>query len=380
MGKIIINATIYTGEEVIESGYLRFQEEILEVDTMQNYQAQETDETWNAAGKILVPGFIDVHSHGGYGIDTMDADPNLLNEMTEKMLQEGVTSYFPTTMTQSDENIEKALASVREAKKTNPMIQGIHLEGPFVSPEYKGAQPEQYMGAADAEKMKRWNDLSGGNIRLVTYAPEMGDVSDFETYCEENEIVLSVGHSGATYEQLQAAKASHVTHLFNGQLGLHHREIGVAGFGLLEEDVYAEMIVDGFHITPSMVKLAYKTKGAGQILLITDSMRAKGFPEGESELGGQKVFVKDKQARLESGALAGSVLTFIDAFKNMISFTGCSIEEAVKMSSVNQAQEFGLTKKGKLTVGRDADFVVLDDQLNVNQTVLGGNVHDFREK
>lgn len=378
MVKTIINAKIYTGETIIEDGYIRFNEEIVAVDAMDNFKQQADEEVVDASGKIVVPGFIDVHSHGGYGSDNMDADPEVINEMINRMLEEGITSYFPTTMTQSDENIERALEGIRAAKETNPMIQGIHLEGPFVSPAYKGAQPEQFMRMADKGTMARWNEISGGNIRLVTYAPEMGDVSDFEAYCKENNIVLSAGHSGATYEQLLASEVSHVTHLFNGQLGLHHREIGVAGFGLLEEDVYTEMIVDGFHITPSMVKLAYKTKGADHIILITDSMRAKGIPEGESELGGQKVFVKDKQARLENGALAGSVLTFIDAFKNMIEFTGCSIEEAVKMSSVNQAREFGLTKKGKLSAGMDADIVVLDDKLNVNQTILGGKIHDFK--
>ena len=378
MVKTVINAKIYTGEEVIESGYIRFDDAILEVNSMVNFQGNPADETIDANGQVLVPGFIDVHSHGGYSIDNMDADPVLINEMIKKMLAEGITSYFPTTMTQSDENIEKALAGIAEAAKKNSMIQGIHLEGPFVSPAYKGAQPEQFMRKADAEMMKRWNDISGGNLRLVTYAPEMGDVSDFETYCVENDIVLSAGHSGATYEQLMDSKVSHITHLFNGQLGLHHREIGVSGFALLEDNVYAEMIVDGFHITPTMVKLAYKAKGADYILLITDSMRAKGQPEGESELGGQKVFVKAKQARLENGSLAGSVLTFIDAFKNILEFTGCSIEEAVKMSSVNQAREFGLTNKGKLTVGLDADIVMLDDQLNVNKTVLGGNIHAFK--
>ena len=151
-------------------------------------------------GHIIMPGFIDVHSHGGYGIDNMDADPERINHMTKKMLQEGITSYFPTTMTQSDENIENALAAIGKAAETNPMIQGIHLEGPFVSPAYKGAQPEQFMRVADAETLKHWNEISGGNIRLVTYAPEMGDVSEFENYCKNNNIILSTGHSGANYE------------------------------------------------------------------------------------------------------------------------------------------------------------------------------------
>lgn len=375
--KIIINAKIYTGDSFIESGYIRFDQEIQEVGSMDDYQEVENEEVIDVAGKTLVPGFIDVHSHGGYGYDTMDADPEIISKMTYKMLEEGITSYFPTTMTQSDENIENALVAVKEAKESNPMIQGIHLEGPFVSLEHKGAQPGEFMGTADAEKMKKWNELSGGNIRLVTYAPELGDVSAFEKYCEENDIVLSAGHTGATYEQLTDSKASHITHLFNGQLGLHHREVGTAGFGLLEDDVYTEMIVDGFHITQKMVELAYKAKDKDHILLITDSMRAKGIGEGESELGGQKVIVKDKQARLENGSLAGSVLTFNDAFKNMIEFTGCSIGEAVRMSSVNQAREFGLDKKGHLQKAYDADILVLDEDLTVSKTILGGVVHEF---
>src|SRR5699024_653079 len=378
MSKVITNAKIYTGETVLEKGYIRFDEKVNAVDSMDHYEEKEDEQVIDGTGKTIIPGFIEVHSHGGYGSDTMDADPEVINEMAKKMLREGITSYFPTTMTQSDENIENALAGIKEAKSLNPMIQGIHLEGPFVSPEYKGAQPEEYMRVADAETMERWNDLSGGNIRLVTYAPEMGDVSAFEKYCLENNIILSAGHTGATYEQLDASTTTHITHLFNGQIRLHHREAGVGGCGLLKEDVMVEMIVDGIHIEPTMVKLAYKAKGADGILLITDSMRAKGIPEGESELGGQKVIVKDKQARLENGSLAGSILTFVDAFKNMIKFSGCSIEEAVKMSSVNQAREFNLVNKGLLKVGKDADLLILNDELTVEQTILGGNVHEFK--
>lgn len=377
MSKVLINAKIYTGERVIDSGYIRFSEVIEDVGEMSAYQAQEADDLLDVEGQLLIPGFIEVHSHGGYGIDTMDADVDKIIEMAEKMMiNEGVTSLFATTMTQSDENIERAMIAVSEAIQKCPSIIGVHLEGPFVSPEYKGAQSPQYMAAGNAEKLKRWHKMSGENVKLVTYAPEAGDVSEFEDYAVSENIVLSVGHSGATYEELVDSKATHVTHLYNGQKGLHHREPGVTGYGLLDDDTYVEMIVDGFHIAPEMVKLAYRAKGPEKIILITDSMRAKGMLEGRSELGGQEVFVKDKQARLANGSLAGSVLTFNDAFVNMINFSGCSVEEAVMMSSVNQAREFGLTQKGSLEVGKDADFLLMNPDFDIQKTISGGKIYD----
>ena len=377
MQNVYINAHIFTGEGEIEKAYIRFSNEIIGVGKMEHYEKQADEEETDMSGHYIMPGFIDVHSHGGYGVDNMDADAEKISDMTYKMLEEGITSYFPTTMTQSDENIEASLKAINEAAELNPMIQGIHVEGPFISKDFKGAQPEEYIRPAQLDTLKKWQDLSGERIRLITYAPETGDVSDFEDYCKEHAIILSAGHSGATYEQLKESGATHITHLFNGQLGLHHREIGVSGFGLLEEDVKVEMIVDGFHISKEMVKLAYKAKGADGIELITDSMRAKGSPEGESELGGQKVIVKDKQARLSNGSLAGSVLTFIDAFRNMMAFTGCSMLEAVKMSSYNQAKEFALSKKGELNPSFDADMVVLDNDLTLKQTILGGKINAF---
>ncbi len=221
--------------------------------------------------------------------------------------------------------------------------------------------------------MDHWNSLSGGRVRLITYAPEDKGAAKFEDYCLAHNIVPSVGHSNATREQMLASRATHVTHLYNAQREFKHREPGVTGHAMLEDNMYAELICDGFHIVPDMIKLAYEQKGPHRIELVTDSMRAKGMPEGESELGGQKVIVKDKQARLESGNLAGSVLRFDDAFRNVIDFTGCGIEEAVLMSSVNQAVEFGLTRKGTLTVGKDADLNVFDRALNLEATYSFGH-------
>ena len=372
MGKVIIHAEVYTGETVIADGFVRFGKEISAVGNMSEYVAETDEEVIDASGSRLVPGFIDVHSHGGYGKDNMDGDADEINRMIGKMHQEGITSYFPTTMTQSNENIEKALVGIRKAAEKNPVIQGVHLEGPFISAVFKGAQPEEHIKLPDADLMRRWQELSGGLIRLVTYAPETSDATAFEKYCLDNQIVLSVGHSNARRSQLQQSKASHITHLYNAQRGLHHREPGVTGHAFLEDDIYVEMIVDGLHIDQEMVKIAFKQKGADRIELITDAMRAKGMGDGISELGGQKVIVKDGEARLESGNLAGSVLEFQKAFENVISFTGCSISDAVKMSSVNQAREFGLVQKGSIAPGKDADMVLLSKAFTVERTISFG--------
>ncbi|MBC1520360.1 N-acetylglucosamine-6-phosphate deacetylase [Listeria aquatica] len=370
--KVITNATIYTGKLVLENAYIRFDKEILEVGQMVNFKAEKSEEVIDAKGQTIVPGFIDVHSHGGYGHDAMDADPEGLKKQVRGMLREGITTYFPTTMTQSKENIEKALRVINEVAKEEPLIGGIHLEGPFVSTVFKGAQPEEYIMAPDLELFKKWFEISGGLIKLVTYAPEHETSPAFENLCYELGVVPSIGHSNDVREHLKTSKATHATHLYNACHRMTHREPGVPGHVLLEDGIEAELIVDGIHVNRDMVKLAYKMKGAHGISLITDSMRAKGMPEGKSELGGQTVIVKDKQARLEDGTLAGSVLTYDDAFRNMIEFTGCTLEEAVLMSSVNQATEFGLTSKGSLEAGKDADFNILDQDLQITATYSYG--------
>ncbi|MBE1726809.1 N-acetylglucosamine-6-phosphate deacetylase [Lactobacillus plantarum] len=373
MSKVLKHAIIYTGLEKIDDGYIRFGKEIEAVGLMDDYVAQPDDDIEFVSGKTIVPGFIDVHSHGGYSFDSMDGNPAEINEMVNDMVaREGITSYFCTTMTQSNENLDHSMAGINKAADENPVIQGVHLEGPFISATFKGAQPEKYIKNPNVDLLDNWNKLSGGRVKLITYAPEDPGSREFEKYCLENGIVPSVGHSNATREQLLASKATHVTHLYNAQREFKHREPGVTGHAMLENNMYCELICDGFHIVPDMIKLAYEQKGVDRIELVTDSMRAKGEPDGISELGGQKVIVKDGQARLEEGNLAGSVLTFINAFKNIQKFTGCGIAEAVKMASVNQAREFGLTKKGTLEAGKDADINILDGNQDLVATYSYG--------
>lgn len=370
--KLIKEKKIYTGNGVIENGYIRFGEKIEEVGEMSEFQPKEEDQELTCEGTMVIPGFIDIHSHGGYGKDNMDATPEEIDEMVKQMTKnEGITTYFCTTMTQTYENIEKAMKNIHDAAQKNPVIKGIHVEGPFISEVYKGAQDASYIKKPDEKTLEGWNELSGGLIRIVTYAPEEAD-SSFENWCKENGIVLSAGHSNALYEQLNASGATHVTHLYNAQRGMKHREPGVTGYGMLAEGVHAELICDGKHIVPDMVKLAVKVRGCDGIELITDSMRAKGMPEGKSELGGQVVIVKDGTARLEDGTIAGSILTYIDAFKNIMAFAGVSVEDAVKMTSGNQAKEFGLDSKGAIAVGKDADLVILNDTFDLVQAISYG--------
>lgn len=375
MSTVLRHAVIYTGEERIDDGYVRFNKQIEAVGPMSDLRIQAGDELVDLNGQIVVPGFIDVHTHGGYGFDAMDGDPDQIDELATDMARnEGVTTYFATTMTQSVENINHAMKGIRQAAERNPLIQGVHLEGPFVSVKYKGAQPEKYIQAPNTDLLAQWNELSGGRVRMITYAPEYPESRAFEDYCLENGIVPSAGHSNATREQMLQSRATHITHLYNAQREFKHREPGVTGHAVLEDNLYCEIICDGFHNVPDMVRLAYELKGADKLELVTDSMRAKGMPEGDYELGGQKVIVKDGQARLEVGNLAGSVLKFNVAFKNIIKFTGCRIEDAVKMSSVNQAREFHLEQKGGIVPGKDADLNVLDQNLDLQRTYSFGRL------
>ncbi|WP_439744621.1 N-acetylglucosamine-6-phosphate deacetylase [Bacillus pseudomycoides] len=370
--QVVINAKIYTGHEVMGSGFIRYAEKIEEIGLMAQYVSQENETVFDAEGKIVIPGMIDVHIHGGYDIDAMDANSDGLVTLGKEMLKEGVTTYFPTTMTQAPEAIEAALSAAKEAKEKGAHFEYIHLEGPYVSKKRAGAQPLEHIVPANIEQFKQWQEASGNLIKLVTYAPEEEGAVEFEKYLAETSVVGTMGHTDAVDAQLKSRNITHATHLYNQMRGLHHREPGVVGHVLLNPNVMVEVITDGIHIHPDMVKLAYKLKGPKKVSVITDAMRAKGLEDGLYELGGQPVHVKNGSARLEDGTLAGSILKMDQAFRNVIEFTGCSIEDAVLMTSVNQAEEFGLTNKGALTVGKDADFVVMTEDLHVYDTVRLG--------
>ncbi|MGE7602451.1 N-acetylglucosamine-6-phosphate deacetylase [Peribacillus sp. NPDC097675] len=385
---IFKNITIYSEEEIIERGYLLTNDDkIVAFGSMGNlddiHEEAEVIDFTTFQGYKVIPGMIDIHIHGVDGADTMDATQDALHTMATALPREGTTSFLATTMTQSPEAIEKALINAGQyIQEQQPPglaeILGLHLEGPFVNPKMAGAQPEQYMMNPDLHIFKKWNVLSKNTVKVVTLAPEQPGGSEFIKYLKEHGIVASIGHTDATYDEVDQAisdGATQVTHLFNQMRGLHHREPGVVGAALLRDELKAELIIDGVHVRPEIVKLAYKQKTQTGLILITDSMRAKCLKNGTYDLGGQDVTVKDGKAVLADGTLAGSILKMGQAVKNLLSYTNCSLEEAVEMASLNPAKQLRLDeKKGSIKVGKDADLVILNEGNEVVMTICRGQI------
>lgn len=329
----------------------------------------------------LLPGFIDLHVHGVKGSDVMDATPDALAVISQALAAEGTTSFLATTMTASNQDIEKALSCVSNFMRDQnhgANLLGVHLEGPFLSAKKVGAQRLDLIQNPDVNLISHWQTLFNHVIKLVTLAPELKNSEAFIHYLVQQKIIASIGHTDATYDETKCAiKAgcSHATHLFNAMRGLHQREPGALGAILESDNVSAELILDGEHLHPAMVNLAVKIKGLEKLILITDSMRAKGLPDGEYDLGGQTVHVKNNRACLYDGTLAGSVLKMPQALKHFMEQTKCNLAQAIKLATENPAKKLGIfANKGSIALGKDADLVVLDDAFNVVMTVVRGEI------
>lgn len=324
-------------------------------------------------GKYIVPGFIDQHIHGAGNIDTMDNEG--IEKICELLLHEGTTSFLPTTMTY-DLKVVKEIIDNLETKEipNGANILGVHVEGPFIEGvKYIGAQNKQYVTAPNQNDLAKLNETNF--VKMVTYAPELDANLEMTKYMKKENIVGSIGHSGATMSEAEEAienGACCFTHLHNACSGHHHRNPGIVS-AAFASDCVAELIVDGIHIHPDAVRMSYDVLGSDQIILVTDAMRAKGMVDGEYDLGGQTVYKNGSEARLENGALAGSVLLMNDAVRNMVKFSKCSLAEAIKMASYNPAKNLGIKNKGLIKEGFDCDIVVLDENLNVIETYVNGS-------
>lgn len=333
-------------------------------------------------GYLIAPGFIDQHIHGAAGSDAMDGTIQDLGKIAEAVAKEGVTGFLATTMTQSKENISKALNSVKDYMKNNPKsgarVLGVHLEGPFISPAFVGAQPIEHVQTPSVAAFKHYQEASGNSIKEVTIAPEVEGSLELIKYLKEQKIVASIGHTNATYADIKKAieaGASNVTHTFNAQKPLHHREIGTVGSALLFDELNCELICDTIHVSVPAIQLVLKVKPYDKVTLITDAMRAKHMPDGISELGGQTVIVKNGEARLENGTLAGSVLRMNHAVRNVHLKCGEPLEHVLDMASLNPAKNLGIDhERGSIKVGKMADFVVLDQDFEVVATIREGQI------
>lgn len=333
----------------------------------------------DGTGRYLVPGFIDMHIHGSARMDAMDADAEGLRILAQSLVKEGTTSFLPTTMTQSYEHIEAALQTIGAftSQPDEAEIVGIHVEGPFVSKDRAGAQPLEYIVEPDLAAFEKWQKLSNGKIKEITLAPERPGGMEATKAISSSGVVVSIGHSDASFEQMEQAVqmgATQGTHLYNQMRPFHHRDPGVVGGTLLLPQLKAEIIVDFIHVHKDAVNLAYRMKGAEGIILITDAMRAKGMPYGDYDLGGQMVHVTETGAHLPNGALAGSVLRMNEAVKNIQHATNCTLEEIVCMSSYNAAMQLQLLNKGELAEGKDADAVILDESFALLATIKAGEI------
>ena len=344
------------------------------------YGTKETDEDYGE--KRILPGFIDVHTHGAYGFDTNDAEPEGLRDWMKRIPEEGVTAILPTTVTQMPEVLTEALRNVAAVVKEGyegAEILGVHFEGPYLDMEYKGAQPPEAIATAAVEQFKMYQEAAEGLIKYITMAPEHDRNFALTRHCRETGVVVSMGHSSATYEQAMlgiANGATSMTHVYNGMTPYHHRKPGLVGAAFRVRDIYGEIICDGCHSHLAALNNYFQAKGRDYGIMVSDSLRAKHCPPGGSyQLGGHDIEIgEDGLARLKgTDTIAGSTLNMNKGLKILVEKALVPLDAAINSCTLNPARCLGVDdRKGKLVVGYDADIVVLEDNYDVVQTYCRG--------
>lgn len=313
--------------------------------------------------QFIIPGMIDMHVHGSRGADVMDGTLQSLQTIADSLLEQGTTGFLATTMSAPVETLNRVLDTIyrfTQTDHTGARVLGIHLEGPFISPDYVGAQHSDAVQVPSIPQFEAWQKICGNLIKMVTLAPEQPGALDLIRYLRSNGIIVSFGHSAATYEETVAAidaGVTHATHLFNAMRGIHHRQPGAATAILLSDKVYAELIADGHHLAAPIIDLSYRLKSADKLILVTDATRAQCMDDGEYELGGQPIFLKDNTVRLKNGTLAGSIVTLPEAIRFVMKSTQCTLDDIVKMVSTNPAKQLGIHAFGTVILNQDYEVI-----------------------
>ncbi|MGL5084281.1 MAG: N-acetylglucosamine-6-phosphate deacetylase [Clostridium sp.] len=345
-----------------------------------NPTTETSTEVIDGEGLYLSPGFINVHIHGAAGHDTMDGTFLAINEISKSIAKNGTTSFTPTTMTVSIEDIQKSMKVIKEAKENGTdgaIVLGAHLEGPFISPAAIGAQNPNYLERPDIKTYEKMVEGCEDAVVSITVAPEVDGAKELIKELTARGIVCSIGHTKATYEQaIEGIECgcSHSTHLFNAMTPFAHREAGVVG-AIFDTDITTETITDGIHISYPSLRIAYKQKTTDKVLLVTDSMMACCMPDGKYSLGGQEVIVSNGAARLLNGSLAGSILTLDKAIDNVNKNTDLPLYEIVKMATYNGAKHCKVEdRKGLIKKGYDADLVLFDENIDIKTVIINGKI------
>ena len=333
---------------------------------------QDDGEVIDAEGLLVLPGLVDIHSHGAAGEDFSDGNPEGLKKILQYEKRCGITSYCPTSMTFPKERLRQIFASIKGAQtEDGATVVGINMEGPFLDPAKKGAHVEKWIAAPDVAFVRELNQDADGLVRLVTLAPNMDGAEEFIKEMHE-EVCISLGHTAADYDCASRAMklgAHHVTHLYNAMQPFGHRAPGLIGAAMDDPECMVELICDGYHIHPSAIRAAFRMFGPERVILISDSMRATGMENGTYELGGQEVTVKDRKAVLKDGTLAGSATNLYGCMCKAVEF-GIPLEQAIMAATANPARSIGIFDRvGSIRIGKQADLLLVSENLELKRVI-----------